>query len=172
MHARGLKTSLLFNLFLALAGAMLLIDLVMIFAVRRAQLHERLSTGQTLLLSALALSGEDGSHQPLSSTWLDELLRSADGLCLGEIDASGRPSAEYGTGCREAETRLREAAIDAMRTGGQTAAISGGWPGLFWPGGSKLIVSRPFPDHWPWNFPWLRCSMSWSTPSASFWSTS
>jgi two-component system NtrC family sensor kinase len=59
------------------------------------------------------------------------------------LDVNGGLLASRGSGCREAHTRLRATGVDAIRTGRQMAAVSGGWPGLFWPGGSSLVIARP-----------------------------
>jgi signal transduction histidine kinase len=143
MHARGLKTSLIINLLLVLAGAMLLIDLVMIFAARRGQLNERLITGQTLLSGVQALTGAGEGQPALDSSRLDDLLRNADSTCLEQFDLTGRLVASRGSACQEADSRLRTEGLKAMSSGRQAAAVSGGLPGFFWSGGSSLIVAHP-----------------------------
>jgi len=143
MHVRGLKTSLIINLLLVLAGAMLLIDLVMIFAARRGLLNERLTTGLTVLSSVQSMiDGEDGSLS-LSSSNLGDLLRTADTTCLEEFDGKGRLLSSLGKGCREADSRLRPEVEKTLRSGRQSAEVGGGLPGVFWPEISSLIVVQP-----------------------------
>ena len=143
MHARGLKTSLIINLLLVLAGAMLLIDLVMISAARRAQLNERLNTGRTLLSGVQALAGNGEVALGPTSSSLDELLRSADANCLEEYDAGGGLRASLGSDCPEEPSRLRVEGLKAMASGRQAAAVHGGFSGFLWSGAASLIVARP-----------------------------
>ncbi len=143
MHARGLKTSLIINLLLVLAGAMLLIDLVMIFADRRGQLNERLTTAQTLLNGVQVLTVDRKTSPSLEADRLSRLLQAADATCLGDFDETGNLVASLGAGCRDADSRLRAEGLKAMGAGHLSAAVSGGLPGLFWPGVSSLIVAQP-----------------------------
>jgi signal transduction histidine kinase len=140
MHARGLKSSLILNLILVLTGAMLLIDLIMTGASLRGQLNERLVTGETLLSGVLALTGEEPPAQ--ASPYLAEMLLAAKADCLVDLDASGRLLISLGGVCRESD-RLRAEGMKALSTGERSAAVNGGLPGLFRPGGTTLIVARP-----------------------------
>ncbi|NTV12555.1 MAG: HAMP domain-containing histidine kinase [Desulfobulbaceae bacterium] len=140
MFTRGLKSSLVVNLLLVLAGAMLLIDLVMLGAARQSQLRERLRTGQTLLTAVGTITGEQ--TLPLFALDLRGLLAEADAGCLKKFDAGGNLVFEFGLICEDAAGLKREA-LRSLVIGQPLGMVSGDGPGFFWPGQSALAVCRP-----------------------------
>lgn len=140
MFTRGLKSSLIVNLLLVLAGAMLLIDLVMLGAARQSQLRERLRTGQALLAAVGIIAG--GQAPSLSSLGLSDLLAEADADCLKKFDSSGNLVYDLGLTCVDASALKREA-LKALVAGQSLGAVGADGPGFFWPGQSVLVVCRP-----------------------------
>lgn len=140
MHLRGLKSSLIVNLLLVLAGAMLLIDLVMVGVARREQLRERLKTGQTMLAAAAVLAAGEGAG-PLSVEQCG-LLAEAEASCLTVFDRGGRPVVHgVGGNCSDGPF-LRQVALETLSTGQPNGSVNGGGA-FFWPGAGTLAVARP-----------------------------
>lgn len=139
MYPRGLKSSLIINLLLVLSGAMLLVGLVMVGTARQEQLRERLKTGQTLLAAVNVLAADSFRFQVHPE--LTELLAEAEARCLKIFDRAGHPVAELGGACT-GDTRLRQAALETLASGQSSGSLSEG-VGLFWPGPTTLLVSRP-----------------------------
>jgi len=140
MFTRGLKSSLIINLLLVLAGAMLLIDLVMLSTARQEQLRERLNTGQTLLAAVAAMGGNGPGG--LAAGRLAAPVAEADATCLRVFDPAGKLVADLLPGCGMAP-ELRRLALKSL-AGQQSFGLVGGADlGFFWPGGSTLLVSRP-----------------------------
>jgi len=140
MLTRGLKSSLITNLLLALAGAMLLIDLVLLSAARQEQLRERVTTGQTLL-AAVASMSEPVPALPVTSRVADS-ANEADASCLRIFGPGGNLVADLVPGCGAAP-ELSHLALQTLVARQPMVAISGSSVGFFWPGSSVLAVCRP-----------------------------
>ncbi len=140
MFTRGLKSSLIVNLLLVLAGAMLLIDLVLLSAARQEHLRERLKTGQTLL-AAVATMG-DNWPELLASGKLAAPLAEADVSCLRIFDSGGNLVTDLIPACGAAP-ELRRLARQSLTSEQPLGMVSGASLGFFWSGSSALVVGRP-----------------------------
>lgn len=145
MYPRGLKSRLIINLLLVLAGAMLLIDLVMLGAARQEQLRERLKTGYTLLAAVDFLAAE-GQGASGAGDGLATLLLEAEARCLVTFDHNGKALAGPVGSCAN-DTLLQRQVLEALASGLPSGTVSGGSAGFFWPGRSSLVVARPVTFH-------------------------
>ncbi len=142
MYPKGLKISIILNLLLILAAAMLLVDLVMVVAARQELLKVRLETGNALLSFSgpVLIAGFDDSG--LSPAQLTMTLDEIAANCLVVINSGGDKILSVGRAC-DASNDLSRDARQTIESGKSSSSLMGTTRGVLWPDRKTMLVSRP-----------------------------
>ncbi len=142
MYPKGLKISIILNLLLILAAAMLLVDLVMIGAARQEFLKVRLETGNSLLAVTGPVLVAGFPDSGLSPGQLTMTLDEAAANCLLVINSGGDSILSVGSDC-DSLTSLSREARQTIESGNSLSSFEGTTRGVLWPDRKTMLVSRP-----------------------------
>ena len=139
---RGLKSNIIFNLFLLLALAMLLVDLVMISTAQQELIRAEVARGR-IFLSALvqdfaaAWPGDDGCMARLAG------LRKAAGYsCTLVLGQKSVVLAGQDAGCAK-NALLTDEVQECLTSGSERLMLRGSTLGVFWERQRYLMIAAP-----------------------------
>ena len=147
MFPHKLEINISVNLAILLGIAMILVDFVMVMSVQKILLRSEIQRGY-LLISALEThlpsSSHASEHKPPNSLSdnADKLLRESGFSCAMVLDVYMNPAYFGGSDC-VSEKDLREAAVEAIRSGEKNVKSFGTIWGVFWKQRQYLILSAP-----------------------------
>ncbi|MCK4838580.1 MAG: HAMP domain-containing histidine kinase [Desulfobulbaceae bacterium] len=142
MYPKGLKISIILNLLLILAAAMLLVDLVMVGAARQQLLKVRLETGNSLLAVSGPVLIAGLSDSGLSPAQLTMTMDESSANCLVVINSGGDNVFSAGPDCDSIEILARDAR-QSIESGKSSSSFAGTTRGILWPDRKNMLVSRP-----------------------------